>query len=144
MLLGVSQIKFDSIGQVLFEDTTKKRIAEDLDLFASITARDVFKNTPIFLWLNKKDLFEKMIQAENLSVHYPDFRGEKDLMAALAYITDLFRQKAPGREFCHLKKMLSSFGWSSCICYCQGATPWSKDCMCLNEVFWSIHYNVVS
>ena len=40
--------------QVLFEDTAQNRLHEALELFEEITGRPGFKETPIFLFLNKK------------------------------------------------------------------------------------------
>jgi len=43
--------------QVMFEDSTKNRMHEELELFDQITHYEIFKNTPIFLLLNKKRSF---------------------------------------------------------------------------------------
>ena len=42
-------------NQVLFEDTTSNRMKESLSLFEDILKMQVFKDTPIFVFLNKKD-----------------------------------------------------------------------------------------
>ena len=41
-------------NQVLFEDTTCNRMHESLNLFAEVVKNPIFKNTPIFVFLNKK------------------------------------------------------------------------------------------
>jgi G-protein alpha subunit len=46
---------------VLFEDTTVNRMHESLQLFEDIVKNPIFANTPIFVFLNKKDLFEQMV-----------------------------------------------------------------------------------
>ena len=43
--------------QVLYEDRTKNRMEESLQLFEGICKLPWFKNTPIILFLNKQDLF---------------------------------------------------------------------------------------
>jgi GTPase SAR1 family protein len=40
---------------VLFEDSNKNRLHEELELFQQITNNPIFQNTPIALFLNKKD-----------------------------------------------------------------------------------------
>jgi hypothetical protein len=47
-----------AVPQVLFEDNTKNRMTESLELFAEITNKPMFKDTPIFLFLNKKVIFQ--------------------------------------------------------------------------------------
>lgn len=49
--------------QVLFEDTTVNRMHESLQLFEEVVKNPIFANTPIFVFLNKKDLFESMVSA---------------------------------------------------------------------------------
>ena len=44
-------------NQVLFEDTTCNRMHESLNLFAEIVKNPIFKNTPIFVFLNKKGMY---------------------------------------------------------------------------------------
>jgi len=44
--------------QVLFEDNSVNRMRESLNLFAEVVKNPIFKSTPIFVFLNKKDLFE--------------------------------------------------------------------------------------
>jgi len=39
--------------QVLFEDNSKNRMVEELELFQKVTHNKIFENTPIFLFLNK-------------------------------------------------------------------------------------------
>lgn len=47
--------------QVLFEDNSVNRMRESLDLFTEVAGNPIFEKTPIFVFLNKKDLFEEMI-----------------------------------------------------------------------------------
>ncbi len=58
-------------NQVLFEDQRKNRMAEELELFSTITHNPLFADTPIMLFLNKKDLFETMIQQVSLKKAFP-------------------------------------------------------------------------
>lgn len=58
-------------NQVLFEDQRKNRMVEELELFSTITHNPLFADTPIMLFLNKKDLFETMIQQASLKKAFP-------------------------------------------------------------------------
>ena len=66
-------------NQVLFEDEEKNRMEEALELFQETAANKLFQDTPLFLFLNKKDLFEKMIRNTDLSVKFPDYKGGPDV-----------------------------------------------------------------
>ena len=80
--------------QVLFEDTAQNRLHEALELFEEITGRPGFKETPIFLFLNKKDLYEQMIEDEtvpDLTVCFPEYDGGKDMTTSISFIESKFR-----------------------------------------------------
>ncbi|CAN0316847.1 unnamed protein product, partial [Laminaria digitata] len=48
---------------------------EGLQLFDEVVQNPIFQNTPIFVFLNKKDLFEQMIrEGKPLSRCFPDYR----------------------------------------------------------------------
>jgi len=82
--------------QVMFEDPTKNRMEESLELFGQICNNPVFTNTPIFLFLNKKDLFEMMMQNHTpLTKCFPDYvqPEDADVNAPLQYIKDQFQIK---------------------------------------------------
>jgi GTPase SAR1 family protein len=82
-------------NQVLFEDPTKNRMQEALELFKEISERPTFMKTPLFVFLNKKDLFESMIKDTDLNKTFPDYKGGKNLEPALNFIKNLFRSQAP-------------------------------------------------
>ncbi|CAN0371010.1 unnamed protein product, partial [Ectocarpus sp. 13 AM-2016] len=55
--------------------------------FSQVVSNPFFRSTPIFLFLNKKDLFETMVKKTPLSVCFPDFPGpENDVHAAVEYV----------------------------------------------------------
>ncbi len=65
---------------------------ESLKLFEDVVKNPIFKNTPIFVFLNKKDLFEEMIQKVSIKKCFPDYQGpDKDMNAALEFIQQKFR-----------------------------------------------------
>ena len=72
---------------VLFEDNTVNRMHESLQLFEDIAKNPLFRNTPIFIFLNKKDLFEEMIPKHPLTNCFPDYDGPPgDVRPAVEYI----------------------------------------------------------
>jgi len=87
-------------NQVLFEDGNKNRMHESLELFKDIANRKIFENTPLFLFLNKKDLFETYCLETDLNVCFPDYTGGKNLQNALAFVEKKFRDQLPaGKQF---------------------------------------------
>mmetsp|Transcript_4924 Transcript_4924/g.10788 ORF Transcript_4924/g.10788 Transcript_4924/m.10788 type:complete len:348 (-) Transcript_4924:784-1827(-) len=53
--------------QYLFEDNTKNRMVDALELFEKICNEKLFKETHMILFLNKRDLFEQKIQHTAIS-----------------------------------------------------------------------------
>jgi len=80
-------------NSVLFEDRTQNRMAECYQVFSETLNKDEFKNTPIFLLLNKKDLFESLMKKDplNLCPVFADYTGASDVMEALKYIEAKFK-----------------------------------------------------
>lgn len=90
LLFVVSLAGYD---QVMFEDPTQNRMHEQLALFAQVVNNPIFKTTPIFVFLNKKDLFEQMMQKTPLSKCFPEYTGGGDIQAALEFIKLQFQAK---------------------------------------------------
>jgi hypothetical protein len=85
-------------NQVLFEDSSKNRMHESLELFNKVTYNKIFENTPIFLFLNKKDLFEAMIKEVDMNQAFPDYKGGKDYKNAIEFIMTQFRKQLPPKK----------------------------------------------
>ncbi|CAM9909695.1 unnamed protein product, partial [Scytosiphon promiscuus] len=67
-------VALSGYNQVLFEDTRINRMHEGLQLFEEVVRNPIFENTPIFVFLNKKDLFEQMMtEGVPLSRCFPDY-----------------------------------------------------------------------
>ncbi|KYQ93064.1 G-protein subunit alpha 8 [Tieghemostelium lacteum] len=79
--------------QVMFEDPSQNRMQESLTLFGQICNNPIFAETPTFLVLNKKDLFESMIQKTDLSKCFPDYKGGPDVKQALDFIQQKYQSK---------------------------------------------------
>lgn len=79
-------------NQVLFEDSSTNRLAESLTLFEDIVKNPAFATTPLYLLLNKKDLFEQMISKHELKKAFPDYSGpEGKVLPAAEFISNKFR-----------------------------------------------------
>merc|ERR1719440_1094743 len=61
--------------QNLYEDETKNRLDEALELFAQISNSKWFKECAMILFLNKKDLFEKKLKDKTMSDYVKTYSG---------------------------------------------------------------------
>jgi len=88
-------VNLGGYNQVLFEDTRKNRMHESLELYEKITNNALFADTPIFLFLNKKDIFEKMVQEADMKEAFPEYDGGLQMHPALEFIKKQFSSKMP-------------------------------------------------
>ncbi|GMH96236.1 hypothetical protein TrVE_jg6454 [Triparma verrucosa] len=91
-----------SYNQVLFEDSSVNRMHESLNLFKDVVSNPVFEGTPIFMFLNKKDLFEDMIKKTSLKTCFDDYEGEEGVaLPALDHIKSkyeaIMEKHCPGK-----------------------------------------------
>lgn len=106
---GVTSLIFvasmSDYDQVLFEDSSKNRLQEAVELFGEVLEMDWFKSSAVMLFLNKTDLFEEKyiekgvpLNASGLFPKAPS--GEPDKEAAYKWFEDLFLQqnKDPKRD----------------------------------------------
>ena len=56
----------------------------------------------VHLLLNKKDLFEALLQDYPLSKHFPDYLGGSNLSLALEYVEAQFKQRLPSQKSVHI------------------------------------------
>jgi hypothetical protein len=59
----------------LAEDPTQNRMHESLLLFKNICNLNWFQNTPIIIFLNKRDIFVEKIRHVDLKVCFPEYEG---------------------------------------------------------------------
>ena len=59
---------------------------ESLELFKEVVKNPLFKHTPIFVFLNKKDLFEEMIKKYPLTKCFPEYTGMYVYMCVWVYV----------------------------------------------------------
>lgn len=80
--------------QMLAEQTRTNRMMEALDLFKMVSDSPDFENTPIILFLNKKDIFGEKIMYSNIAdqKQFSDYTGPaKDYDAGVKYFTQRFK-----------------------------------------------------
>jgi len=76
--------------QKLYEDRNTNRMLEALKLFRDIANSRWFEDTPIILFLNKKDIFEEKIKKVPLNICFKDYKGESTPEEAGLYIQQQF------------------------------------------------------
>jgi GTPase SAR1 family protein len=80
-----------AVNRVLFEDPSSNRMKECVELFEQIANNPLFNKVPIFLFLNKKDLFEKMLQEGNsITSFYNSYEGPNETNACIEFIKEDF------------------------------------------------------
>mmetsp|Transcript_3078 Transcript_3078/g.5232 ORF Transcript_3078/g.5232 Transcript_3078/m.5232 type:complete len:369 (-) Transcript_3078:312-1418(-) len=90
-------------NQVLFEDNSENIMNESIKLFEEVMKNPVFKETPIFVFLNKKDLFGELIKTNPLTKCFKDYDGpEGEMDPALTFIKGKFQhvveEHCPGKN----------------------------------------------
>jgi len=92
-------VSLPGYDQVLFEDNTRNRMEEAIQLFETIANNKIFEKTPIFLFFNKKDIFEQMIKDREIKAKFPDYEGGANLRNAMDFFLGKFKAKMPpGKE----------------------------------------------
>jgi len=89
--------------QNLFEDAKVNRLVEAINLFGDTCNSKWFINTPIILFLNKKDLFIEKFKVRrvplNISGHFPTApEDQDDVEGALRWVKDQFLDARRSRE----------------------------------------------
>lgn len=82
-------------NQVLFEDSKANRMDESLKLLQDIAKKPIFASTPMYIFLNKKDVFENMLREYPLTVKFPEYKGGAETHHAIAYIKEKFIAQLP-------------------------------------------------
>jgi len=78
--------------QKLYDDETTNRMYEALRLFSDITNSKWFNETPVILFLNKKDIFEAKIKKVPLNVCFKEYTGPNEYEPASQFIETQFLQ----------------------------------------------------
>lgn len=97
--------------QILIIHIPQNQMLESLQVFESITALSVMQNIPVFLFLNKADLFERTIIRHRISDFFPDYTGGSDYWKACRYFADCYirrDQRLPGKLHCYVVDSLDT------------------------------------
>eukprot|EP01080_Neovahlkampfia_damariscottae_P005420 gene5420-9233_t len=79
--------------QNCYEDSTKNRMLESLEVFEQSINGEWFRDTPIILILNKKDVLEKKMKDKNgLKDTFSDYEGGQNFENAIEFIKQKFRK----------------------------------------------------
>lgn len=81
--------------RVLFEDQKVNAMQEDIELFRQTAGNVLFKGIPVFLVLNKRDLFCQQLDITNIDHCFPDYDGPADFDPCVKYIEAQFKRQLP-------------------------------------------------
>lgn len=99
---GVTAVIFvaslSEYDQLLFEDNSTNRVHESLNLFDEICTSKWFVNSPIILFLNKRDLFQEKITKVPMSNFFPEFTGGADYEKGIEFISSKFLGRVSQRK----------------------------------------------
>jgi len=71
---------------------------ESLNLFEQTMANPLFFNIPVFLFLNKKDLFESLIRTKPITCCFPHYSGDNELRSCLDFIAQEYQKRLPPKR----------------------------------------------
>lgn len=97
--------------QYMLEDEQMKRTPDSIELFRMISNRSNFKQTPIFLTLNKKDVFEKKLKEKPdlFKEVYPGFDGDiNNINECIEHVKKHFVNQLP-QERINNKELFDTF-----------------------------------
>jgi hypothetical protein len=100
---GVTTILFiaaiNEYDQVLYEDEKQNRMLESLEVFQGIVNNPFFEETPIILFLNKRDLLDgKIKNGIDPSKCFPDYTDGLDADKAAAFIEQQYIAKVKNKS----------------------------------------------
>eukprot|EP00042_Codosiga_hollandica_P056730 m.825352 g.825352 ORF g.825352 m.825352 type:complete len:349 (+) comp59409_c0_seq7:280-1326(+) len=86
-------IAISEYDQTLAEDPTANRMTEALTLFKHITREKAFEKASFILFLNKMDLFQEKLPRSNVSLFFPEYKGDPtNVKAVQSFFLSLFEQ----------------------------------------------------
>jgi hypothetical protein len=71
---------------------------ESLNLFEATMTNPMFASTPVFLFLNKKDLFEELLGTQNIDCCFPEYTGPNELRPCIEFISEQFQKRLPPKH----------------------------------------------
>jgi len=93
----------------MFEVEGKNRMHDSLECFDEICHNAIFLETPIYLFFNKRDLFENKIKKGNLLQDcFPEYTGKHDYAEYKNYIVAKYTERMSGKHVKIQKCILSA------------------------------------
>lgn len=86
-------VALSEYDQLCYEDNETNRVLEALDLFEDISNSEWFADTPIILFLNKRDLLAEKIKTIPLQDFFPDFKGDGSYPDVIAFLQNEFDER---------------------------------------------------
>ena len=84
-------------NQVIFEDQKKNRLLESFEVYEQYINNKVLEKVNVILFLNKRDLFEEMIQEKPFIDPYNEYKDDpKNKDKIIQYISGVFQKKTNG------------------------------------------------
>ena len=76
--------------RVLEEDGKTNRLKESIQVFGQVLGNKYFAETPVVVFLNKKDLFATQIKTSNLTKCFPEYTGANEYEPCVEFIKEKF------------------------------------------------------
>jgi len=93
-------VAMDQYDQVMYEDLTKNRMTDALELFRSVALNKFFIEKDVVLFLNRRDLFQEKIKVKPLTLcpEFKDYKGGSNFEDACQYIEKKFLEGNENKE----------------------------------------------
>ncbi|KAL8654601.1 MAG: hypothetical protein Q9210_001414 [Variospora velana] len=98
-------------SQIVQEDHDTNQMCESLEAFEKVINSRFVEDLPVFLLLNKADLFERRIVQVPVSEYFPDYDGAADYSKACRFFADRFADldhRSPGKLHCYVTNSLDT------------------------------------
>lgn len=86
-------VALSEYDQKCYEDNDTNRVQEALDLFEDITNSEWFADTPIILFLNKRDLLAEKIVTIPPKTFFPEFLGDGSYESVISFLQNEFDER---------------------------------------------------
>jgi len=84
--------------QFLMEDSSVNRLNETLDVFESLINLRKFRKCPVFLFLNKEDIFKEKVVRIDIKKYHSKYKGGLNYDEGLKFIGEEFAARKKGKD----------------------------------------------
>ncbi len=92
----------------MYEDASRNRLIETLDLFEQVSNSKWLRTTPVILFLNKRDLFAQKIKSISMNTLFPDYTGTCDIFRWFVLVLTVKLSTTGGSDFEAGRKFLTA------------------------------------